>query len=315
MDGRSGARVRLDVARALAGGVVVGAALCGACTVGSGTGAATGNIWMLGCDNTHDLGSPTAPIAYSLQPSFFAGEPIEDSSQGAHQNRLVIRMQRDGSAIETTDTLFFDVEDSYEVARCVRGRTVNGQPDWNTDYRGTGAWCDWTGTAFGGGDGASGAEGGVSADAGDAGGASDAGAVDAAAGAGNVDGSAVVESAPHATIHLTTNGVLRSHLSLLGSCPLARLVGDSKDGAIEFIDFGDAAQPDLPPEMRGAVSPDFKVDYGGRLRANFRMVLEDDRVVTAPILNQPVPDPRFGGDLGGSFDFDLDRGRAAQPFP
>ena len=28
-----------------------------------------------------------------------------------------------------TDSLYFDVRNSYQVARCVRGRTVNGQPD------------------------------------------------------------------------------------------------------------------------------------------------------------------------------------------
>ena len=27
--------------------------------------------------------------------------------------------------------LYFNIQNSYEVARCVRGRTINGVPDWD----------------------------------------------------------------------------------------------------------------------------------------------------------------------------------------
>jgi len=117
----------------------------GGCTVGSGVGSAKGSVYVLGCTPDGDFSSNT----FDLQPSFFAGEPIEDISQGGHINRLFIRMQRSGNRIEVNDTLSFDVVNSYEVARCVRGRTVNGLPNWDTrtvtaaDGTPTGqVWCD-----------------------------------------------------------------------------------------------------------------------------------------------------------------------------
>lgn len=285
-------------------GVVVGQVLALAlallsgsgCTVGSGTGSAVGDIWLLGCDSEHDIGSAAQPQAYSLQPSFFAGEPVEDISQGAHTNRLVIRMQRKGGAIETDDVVFFDVQNSYEVARCVRGRVWDtGEPDWNTNYRSTGPWCDWSGAAV--------VDGGLSVDA----------AIPQDAGA---PGGGVVTSVSHPIIRLTTAGVMRASVWLLSTCPLARLSADAVEGWIQFLDFGSAAQSDVPPQQRSQVDPDFKVNFGERLRANFVMLLGDHQVVTAQLTNAPsIPDPRIGGDLSGSFDFDFERGRAAQPFP
>jgi hypothetical protein len=62
-------------------------------------------------------------------------------------------------------------------------------------------------------------------------------------------------------------------------------------------------------------STDFKVNFGERLRANFHVVLQDDRVITAERMGLPLPSPRFGATLDGRFDLDLVRGRAAQPFP
>ena len=41
-----------------------------------------------------------------------------------HTNEMHIRMQNNGLAIQYADTLFFDVLNSYEVARCVRGATT-----------------------------------------------------------------------------------------------------------------------------------------------------------------------------------------------
>ena len=71
--------------------------------------------------------------------------------------------------------------------------------------------------------------------------------------------------------------------------------------------------------MRAPIlDPAFKVNFGERLHATFHVVLEDDRVLTAQQTGTPggpVPDPVIGGTLDGAFDFDLVRGRAAQPFP
>ena len=68
------------------------------------------------------------PDDFDLQPTFFAGEPIEDIAGVPPTNRLIIRMQRNGNAVEINDTLYFDIRNSAEVARCLRGRTVDGVP-------------------------------------------------------------------------------------------------------------------------------------------------------------------------------------------
>jgi hypothetical protein len=84
---------------------------------------------------------------------------------------------------------------------------------------------------------------------------------------------------------------------------------------IEFQNFGSAEESDVAPEMRTGIPSDFVINYGGRLRANFHLVLQDAQVITAVETNQPAPAPLVGGTLDGYFDFDLERGRAAQAFP
>ena len=83
------------------------------------------------------LGTPAIPELFKLEPTFFAGEPIEDISDGAPANRLIIRMQRTGNEIQISDTLFFDIPNSDLIAHCLRGRTVGGVPDWDTTSTGT----------------------------------------------------------------------------------------------------------------------------------------------------------------------------------
>src|SRR5262245_56079947 len=102
------------------------------CTVGDGSGYADGMLWILGCREGNDEGTAAAPKEFHLAPTFFAAEPIEDIIDGAPTNRLIIRMERTGNAIEINDTLYFDVRDSGEVAKCLRGRTNAGVPDWDT---------------------------------------------------------------------------------------------------------------------------------------------------------------------------------------
>ncbi len=57
------------------------------------------------------------------------------------------------------------------------------------------------------------------------------------------------------------------------------------------------------------------MNFGERLWANFHVELEDDAVRRADEDSKPRPDPRLGGMLDGYFDFILERGRVAQPFP
>jgi hypothetical protein len=278
--------------------------LLGGCTVGNGNGSAIGPIYLLGCSEDSNYGTKEMPKIFNLDPSFFAGEPIEDIAVALPMNHLVIRMQRNGNRIEVNDTLYIDVQDAYEVARCVRGRTVGGVPDWDqrmttstyTIQPTTTPWCDWSGTA------SPPADGGVD------------GGADGGLGDGGVD-AGPPPPAGHARIHLGTEEFIRSSLSLLFTCHQATVVGVAFDGWIDFLDFGPAAQPDLLPEDRAMIERNFKVNFGDRLRANFHIVLNDERIVASIKALMPPPAPKIGGTLDGFFDFDLERGRGAQPFP
>jgi hypothetical protein len=287
------------------------AGLCaGGCTVGDGSGSAVGMLMDVGCNDGNTL---AMPMAYSLNPSFFAGVPIEDvcpppgQCSGPRMNRLIIRMQRTGTSIQINDVLTFDVLNSLKVAQCVRGRTVGGQPTWDTREI-TAAdgspipgvpWCDWnwTGAGVGGPDGG--------ADAGVAPGAADGGA-----------GAPVPMTQQFARINLTPQDFVTSSLAPLFTCVEARSVAVALPGSwILFKSFGTALQTDLPPDQRGTLNDDFKVDFGQRLSADFHLVLGDQAVEFAIKTHTSIPDQRISGSLDGSFDFDLDRGRAAQPFP
>jgi hypothetical protein len=281
------ARVRRARAALAAGLVLPSLALVG-CTVGSGTGNAAGPLWVLGCKEglpEGNYGTPDMPRDFSLNPIFFAGVPIEDVGT-VRENRLVIRMQRNGGPIEFNDTLAFDIKNSYEVARCVRGRiNADGTPDWDVPADPADAWCDWSGM-------------GVGADGG--------------------------PTIPRGRIRITGEDFVQVSIALLATCSLkdgAALVGyaisnDMDASWIEFEDFGKAAEPQLAPQLRTPFDgSDVKVNFGERLRASFHLVLEDDRVVTARRLGRNPPSPRIGGVLDGRFDFDLERGRSAQPFP
>jgi hypothetical protein len=301
--------------------VVTGAlgVLAGACTVGDGTGVVRGPIYLLGCtDDGANFGTKDMPRLFDLSPRFFAGEPIEDIAIALPANRLLMRIQRNGNRIEVNDTLYVDVQDAYEVARCVRGRTVGGVPDYLTVMTTspitaqptTTPWCDWSANPLPGDGGEAGT--GDAADAADAG---DADASTADADAGVDAGAPSTARAAHARLHLGTEEIVRASLSLLFTCHKADVVGVASDGWIDFQDFGSAAQPDRPPEMRDPVDRNFKVNFGERLRATFHIQLDDDRIYQAIKDRRPMPMPLTGGELGDSFDFDLERGRAAQPFP
>jgi hypothetical protein len=299
---------------------LLGVAAAG-CTVGSGSGSAKGTLWVNGCNNSSDYGTPpgsmnmaAVPAPYDLQPTFFAGEPIDDLSMASPpKNRLVLRMQGTGLALQYNDTLYFDIESSYEVARCVRGRTVNGQPDWKTGeplYNTPAGgpfplWCDWSATAAG--------------DAGDGGGNPGMDAAATSDAGATLDGGMSVVG-PYPRIYITPDTDLRSSLALLSTCPTANVAADAVNtppGAswIEFLNFGSAEQSDLAPEDRAPITSDFIISYGERLRANFHLVLQDAAVVYATENLMPIPAPLLGATLDGYFDFNLERGRAAQAFP
>jgi hypothetical protein len=265
----------------------------------------------VGCNGNNTLAEPEP---FSLNPTFFAGEPIEDvcpvqgHCSGPRTNRLLIRMQRTGNSLEVNDVLYFDVLNSLKVAQCVRGKTVGGQPTWDTreltsadgtPIPGT-VWCDWNWVA---------ADGGAPADAG-------APATDAGAGVDAGAGAPFPMTQPLARINISTQDFVQASLQPLFTCVEARSVAVGLPGSwVLFKSFGEAIQTDIPAPMRDDLSGDFKVDFGQRLQADFHLVLGDQAVENAINTHDQIPDQRISGYLDGSFDFDLERGRAAQPFP
>ena len=263
----------------------------GGCTVGSGSGEASGPLWIVGCQQGADYGSPPPgePRPFDLNPTFFAGEPIEDITDGPHINRLIIRMQRNGNGVEINDTLYFDIPDSGKVARCIRGRTVGGVPDYDATSTGTlpptdpldpsmqyGPWCDWS--------------------------------------AGGM----------YPRINVLPDGPVRIAFAPLHTCgsrsrppAFVNVIGDAFRGWIEFEYFGGAQQPEVPPEERTPFDADFKVAFGQRLAATFHIEeILDHRVIIAIREDDVLPQAsRIGGSLDGYFDFNLERGRAAQTLP
>ena len=272
------------------------------CAVGQGAGAASGKIYVLNCSGSGDYcdsgvcGTAAAPVDYNLNPDFFAAEPIEELTQFTNggspvtgsepsMNRITIRLQRTGRRIETNDALFLDVVNSYEVARCVRGReiAIAGQPNQH-DY--DDRYCFRSSTT----------------------------------GPGRVRIS-VVGGVVHSTLSLRmtcTRPVDATADDQYADDGVVQMVDSGAwESWIEFSDFGSATQNDrADPASRTAVSPTFKIDLNQRLYASaFSLTLQDEKVVTAQRELRPPPNPDIGGSLTGWFDFSLKRGQGAQIFP
>jgi hypothetical protein len=282
-----------------------------ACSVGQGVGAASGLLFEYGCTKSGDYCSDTldmdsgapfcgtekVPVPYDLHPSYFAGDPIDDlreynaSPQQIMNNRLIIRLQRSGKQIELNDVLTFDVINSYEVARCVRGRVY-------TDTSGT-LVNDWDPD-------------------------------DCYRDPSNPDPSAPgrvriqYDSVVHASISLHATCSANLVASAVSSpvpesyttTPKPKITDGSWTSWVEFKEFGTASQ-----DRNKAVSGQFHVGLGDRIFASsFKLKLVDDAVVNAAMNNLDTPQAEIGGTLGGDattgrFDFDLRRGQGAQFFP
>lgn len=117
--------------RSLTSAWLLGAAVtCGAtgCAVGSGTGSVDGSVFIRQCAK-RKLGAETGdifsysdngmPLAYSMHPSFFGAEPINDIQRLIPQNRLEIRIQSNGAHVNEADVLFINVADDVLVARAL----------------------------------------------------------------------------------------------------------------------------------------------------------------------------------------------------
>ena len=279
------------LARAL--GVVLlaglaGGGVLGGCTVGQGSGAADGLLFVDACNGGTPFGGSEGLHPFHLDPTFFAGEPFDNIGGADPANRLVIRMQREGTRIEVNDVLYFDIRDVQQVARCVRGVDADGNPNQAAAL----PWCDWSRTSC--------------CDPGDA----------------------ACLAYPGPCIMVSPDYPVTVSIQLLFSCgsispttptnsvgvaESGSVVGQTMWSWIEFSNFG-AIEPDTA--NLGGIGKTFKVDFGQPLRATFHVEMEDERVVTAvKDMDVLLPDAVIGGVLDGNFDFQLERGRAAQPFP
>jgi hypothetical protein len=269
LPGRSG--VGLAALLALAG-----------CTVGDGSGHASGEMFVKNCSPSGDYGTALVPAAYNLRPDFFAGEPIEDIRNDGGENRIVIRVETFLKRVRRSagvpqggpfkDQLLFNMR-SVPVAKCVRSAAI-GRPDPLLA-----SFCEVT------------------------------------------PGDPVprirvgpqqpirVAFAPHATCpkNIYVVGTAQGDDPKVGGVvtPLAPAQWPSW---VKMESFGNAAAVD--------VGVNFKVEFDERLHAtNFVLDLEDDRVLEAPRLHEPIPESEIKGRLQGFFDFDLERGQGAQTFP
>lgn len=268
-----------------------------ACSVGQGEGAALGELFILGCSGKGDYchgdlcGSALDPVPFNLSPSFFAGEPINDMRLGTKgtpilTNRVLLRLQRSGVQLDLNDVVIFDITDSYEVARCVRGRKTLSPsgtvlPDWDEKncYR-----------------------------------ASDTGPARVRL---HVDAIARGVLCPWATCSAQPVALASAvRADQLGSTQSIPANGEWESW-IEFEEFGKASEADMvDPLLRTPISPQFHISLGERVRAaRFKMLLLDQHLVTAVQDRLPIPPPAIGGTLEGAFDFELARGQGAQTFP
>lgn len=283
-----------------------------ACSVGQGVGAANGAIYVYGCSKNGDYsasgvtGTWQTPAPYDLQPTFFAGEPIDDlreyssSTNAIMSNRLIIRLQSSGQQYERVDVLTFDVVSSYEVARCVRGRVdpTTGTGDWDPDdcFRasddGPGRFrLQW-----------------------------DSSVRAALTPNGTCPGPQPTQIGP---VDLVADAVSAPVPASYVTTPSQPTPDGNWSSWVELQEFGGAAQRNKAPMDRDPISGKFRVSYGDRLYASaFQLALIDDGVVYAAETNQPLRNPQqpvldssIGGTLSGNFDFNLARGQGAQAFP
>ncbi len=126
------AGVKLGLSLAMCGAL----AAFGGCSVGSGSGSIDRTSLRRQLRQRRELRDRqrlrgrARPLQTSPRPSSPAA-PVDDLMRGpGAMNKLYIELASSGLLQRYTDGLEFLVQNSYEVARCVRGRTVNGQPDY-----------------------------------------------------------------------------------------------------------------------------------------------------------------------------------------
>ena len=132
--------------RAAGGAAALGAlALAAGCNSENGTGYLMGSLDIPACTFPDGQVKPY-PDGGNISADWhhFLAEPFDSISTRYPANQINIRMQNLSGGWEFADTLAFWVEDTYEIARCMRGRVnADGTPDWNPDF------CDRSPTSLG----------------------------------------------------------------------------------------------------------------------------------------------------------------------
>ncbi len=101
--------------------------LASGCVLGEGTGQVEGSMFIRQCamrnsigasgmQTAYSFGTAEDPVLYAMDPDFFAAEPINDFPRLVPRNRLIMRVQSDGSRVEQADVLVINVASVREVA-------------------------------------------------------------------------------------------------------------------------------------------------------------------------------------------------------
>ena len=98
------------------------AVIAGGCGFGSGVGALDGSLFIRGCNQADDYGALGALLGYSMNPTYFVGDPVDSPAyERLHNpvNRISIRMQKSALREELADGLIVTIADDAGVAGAV----------------------------------------------------------------------------------------------------------------------------------------------------------------------------------------------------
>ena len=251
------------------------------CGVGEGVGRVAGMLYVHQCTPDSDYGTPATMSRYELDPEFFVGEPIEDIRKDGIENRIVIRIETVGRRVRNSGGI---------IARGV----VKDQIIFDIDVYPV-ARC-------------------VSAAA--------AGMITA-----ELQSFCYLTAEGRPRVRIGPEQPVRVSFVPRATCPRnAYVVGAARgddprptgvrqpvpptawQSWMEWTYFGSA--------QRGGVQEGFSLEFGERLQVeNFQVAIDDDKVIKAEIEERLSPTAEIKAELGGTFDFDLDRGQGAQTFP
>jgi hypothetical protein len=106
-------------------------------------------------------------------------------------------------------------------------------------------------------------------------------------------------------IQVGIGGLVRASLVLNATCPDASVEAEL-DGMITFTSFGSANQ---------MVAEDFRIKFGDHLAGSIAGTIVDRRFIALGGVGGVPDNPAAGGQLAGTFDFDVRQGQAAQSYP